>query len=45
MILDSNKDVTSEKVISSNFMCLGNDLEPSGTLYDDKIYQFKFDYF
>jgi vacuolar protein sorting-associated protein 26 len=26
-------------------MSLGNDLEPSGTLYDDKVYQFKFDYF
>ena len=38
-------DVTNEKVISSNFMSLGNDLEPSGTLHDDKVYQFKFDYF
>lgn len=26
-------------------MSLGNDLEPSGTLYDDKTYKFKFDYF
>lgn len=26
-------------------MCLGNDLDPSGTLYDDKKFKFKFDYF
>jgi hypothetical protein len=37
--------VTNEKVLQSNFMSMGNDLEPSGTLNDDKVYPFRFDYF
>jgi len=38
-------DVASEKVVSSNFMSLGNDIEPSGSLMEDKTYPFSFDHF
>lgn len=30
---------------NSSFMCNGFDLEPSGTLYADKTYEFSFDVF
>lgn len=38
-------DVASDKVISSNFMSLGTDIEPSGTMMDNKTYPFSFDHF
>lgn len=38
-------DVASEKVVSSNFMSLGSDIEPSGSLMGDKTYPFSFDHF
>jgi len=39
------ESVASEKVVSSNFMSLGNDIEPSGSLMEDKTYPFSFDHF
>lgn len=38
-------DLSSENEKGSNFMCNGFDLEPSGTLYQDKMYDFSFDVF
>lgn len=38
-------DIKSENALGSNFMCNGFDLEPSGTLYSDKTYDFNFDVF
>ena len=35
----------SEEEKSSSFMCNGFDLEPSGTLYNDKSLDFRFDVF
>ena len=38
-------EVKSSSEKNSTFMCNGFDLEPSGTLYTDKIYDFSFDVF
>lgn len=38
-------DLVSEVEKGSSFMCNGFDLEPSGTLYSDKTYDFCFDVF
>lgn len=38
-------EVNNQKVLSSSFMCNANDLEPSGTLYNDMSYDFQFDVF
>lgn len=38
-------DIQSRTEKGSTFMCNGFDLEPSGTLYSDKTYNFNFDVF
>lgn len=38
-------EVFTESEKGSSFMCNGFDLEPSGTLYNDKTYDFSFDVF
>lgn len=42
VLLVGSIDIKSEKVLSSTFMTNGLDLEPAGTLYEDKTYSFNF---